>query len=46
MKRSTEANNIEPVRQDDTPPKLSNDDKQPISSKPHNPTKKPKYEIR
>ena len=46
MKRSTEANNIEPVRQDDTPPKLSNDDKQPTSSKSHNPTKKPKYEIR
>ena len=46
MKQSTEANNIEPVRQDDKPPELSNDDEQPTSSKSSNPTKKPKYEIR
>ena len=45
-KRRPEVNNIEPVRQDDTLPKLPNDDKQPTSPKPHNPPKKPKYEIR
>ena len=46
MKLRPEVNNIEPVRQNDTQPKLPNDDKQPTSPKPHNPPKKPKYEIR
>ena len=46
MKRRPEASNVEPVRQDDTLPKLPNDDKQPTSLKPHNPPKKPKYGIR
>ena len=34
------------MRQDDTPPKQPNDDKQNTSSKTHNPTKRPQYEIR
>ena len=46
MKLRPEVNNIEPVRQNDTQPKLPNDDKQPTSPKPNNPPKEPKYEIR
>ena len=46
MNRKTEANNIQPTRQDDTPPKRPNDDKQTTSSKTHNPSKRPQYEIR
>ena len=46
MNRSTEANHIQPMRHDDTPPKRPNDDKQTTSSKTHNPRKRPQYEIR
>ena len=46
MNRSTEVNNIPPMRQDDKPPKQPNNDKQTTSSKNHNPTKRPQYEIR
>ena len=46
MNRSTEANNIQPMRQDDKPPKQPNDVKQTTSSKTHNPRKRPQYEIR
>ena len=46
MKRGPEVNNIDSMRQDSTLPEPPNNDKQPSSPRPHNPPKKPKYEIR
>ena len=46
MERGPEVDNIDSVCQDSTLPELPNANKQPSSPKPHNPPKKPKYEIR